>query len=351
MAHSVNVILLALGVLQGALLGLYLLRKQKPDLPGLYFILILLLVATQLTFKMLSKVWLWENIKLAYLMSYSLPYLAGPLLYLYVKARGRQPFSLVDLAHVIPFLVSIGICTIQYLVPRPLQALYIHPYLAASLQAVSILTYAWLSWRSLAPLSLPGLKTFVVSVAGCEVIISIALAVMYLYHPQLHDVRWLFILLTMFIYWVSYRMMEPSNQFQDATPHRKSPKYVHSSLKEEEAMHIAAQLNRIMSSDRAFTDATLTIDALARRLNTSRHHVSQVINERFGQRYHEFINEFRLNEARARLESGRYDHYTVSAIALDCGFGTVSNFNELFKKRYGVTPSQVRLQLAVNGNS
>lgn len=41
MAHPVNVILLTVGILQGAVIGTYLLRKQKIDLSGRYFLLLL----------------------------------------------------------------------------------------------------------------------------------------------------------------------------------------------------------------------------------------------------------------------------------------------------------------------
>ena len=345
MTHPVNVILLSAGILQGLLLGTYLLKKQKKDLSGLYFILILLLAGLQLTFKVLSKVWLWEHMKLAYLLSYSLPFLAGPLLYLFVSARTKRPFSMVDLIHLAPFLLSVAGCIATYLRPYDSPIPPLNPYLAASIQVLSIAVYATQSWRLIQRNALAGLRSFVVTIAAAEAIISLALAVMYVYHPRLQEVRWVFLCLTALIYWMSYRLLDSAGSLQESKPQR-SGKYERSSLKEEEARQIAEQLRQIMTRDRVYTDTALTIDILARQLNTSRHHLSQVINQYFGQRYHDLINEFRLVEARRRLESGRYSHYTVSAIALDCGFGAVSNFNELFKKRYGITPSQVRLQLA-----
>jgi AraC-like DNA-binding protein len=36
--------------------------------------------------------------------------------------------------------------------------------------------------------------------------------------------------------------------------------------------------------------------------------------------------------------------FTIAAIALDSGFNSVSSFNDLFKKRFGTTPSQYRQQ-------
>jgi AraC-like DNA-binding protein len=34
----------------------------------------------------------------------------------------------------------------------------------------------------------------------------------------------------------------------------------------------------------------------------------------------------------------------ISTIALDCGFGDISNFNRAFRRRYGITPSELLAQ-------
>jgi AraC-like DNA-binding protein len=38
----------------------------------------------------------------------------------------------------------------------------------------------------------------------------------------------------------------------------------------------------------------------------------------------------------------------LASIAFDCGFGNLSYFNRTFRKRFGCTPSEVRLQCARN---
>lgn len=53
----------------------------------------------------------------------------------------------------------------------------------------------------------------------------------------------------------------------------------------------------------------------------------------------EYINQCRMEEAAARLASGRE---SVTEVALDTGFGNLSYFNRVFKKRFGMTPGAYR---------
>ena len=103
-------------------------------------------------------------------------------------------------------------------------------------------------------------------------------------------------------------------------------------------------LTTLMQDAKLFADPSLTIDTLADRLHTSRHHLSQVINERLHKTYGDYISELRLEEARRRLSNPANLRYTIASIALDSGFSTVSSFNDAFKKQFQVTPSQYREQ-------
>ena len=51
-----------------------------------------------------------------------------------------------------------------------------------------------------------------------------------------------------------------------------------------------------------------------------------------------FLNEVRINEARKKLLDGKYE--SVSSVAYDCGFNSVSNFNRVFKSTTGKSPKE-----------
>jgi AraC-like DNA-binding protein/uncharacterized membrane protein YfcA len=346
MTHQLNLFLLLFGSLQGWLLSVWFLKNQNKKLSNAYFALFLIVVGLQLTFKVITKGWLMDNVYFAYWISYKLPYLIGPLLYLYTKARKENSFLLKDLLHFIPFAFFLLFAWAAFMNPS-LFRYQLHSYAQAVLQIVSLLTYGYLSIR----LGNAQLKNFIRIVVSVETIIALTFAVMVVYYGRFPDVRLVFLLLTILIYWISYKVIAKPDLFleRETTPVvsleiRKTQKYAHSSLKPEEADRIESELHQLIKSEQPFLDAGLTIDALSTKLKTSRHHLSQVLNERLNKSYGEYLSDLRLEESKTRLSNPSNYRYTIAAIALDSGFSSVSSFNEVFKKRYGITPSKFRDQ-------
>ncbi|NNK88327.1 MAG: AraC family transcriptional regulator [Flavobacteriaceae bacterium] len=75
------------------------------------------------------------------------------------------------------------------------------------------------------------------------------------------------------------------------------------------------------------------------QLKVSPHTLSQLLNNHLHKSFSEYINEFRLNEAKKRLLDPAYEEYTILAIAFESGFKSKSSFQRLFKKYTGYTPS------------
>ena len=87
----------------------------------------------------------------------------------------------------------------------------------------------------------------------------------------------------------------------------------------------------------------LSIAALAEELRTQEHRLRRAINRHLGYRnFNDFLHDYRLREAAARLADPGEGHLPVLTIALDCGYGSIGPFNRAFKARFGVTPTQYR---------
>ncbi|WP_327093664.1 helix-turn-helix domain-containing protein [Nocardia vinacea] len=56
----------------------------------------------------------------------------------------------------------------------------------------------------------------------------------------------------------------------------------------------------------------------------------------------EVIREERLRLARDRLRSPAYQHRSITDIASDLGFGSMSSFSKAFRRRFDTTPGQLR---------
>ncbi len=92
-----------------------------------------------------------------------------------------------------------------------------------------------------------------------------------------------------------------------------------------------------------YTDTALTVSKLAMRLKVPPYLASRAINHHFRKSFSELVVEYRLAKAEELLKSDRNVH-TIEAIAFESGFNTLSAFYSAFKKTYGTTPSQFRLQ-------
>lgn len=117
-------------------------------------------------------------------------------------------------------------------------------------------------------------------------------------------------------------------------------KYANSSLTESTSRLIWEELKGIMEEEKPYRNSEYRLNDLALRLDQSIHHVSQVINEREGVSFSDFINRYRVREAQALLTSDRAKQITILAIALEAGFNSKTAFYNTFKKETGQTPSQ-----------
>jgi AraC-like DNA-binding protein len=61
-----------------------------------------------------------------------------------------------------------------------------------------------------------------------------------------------------------------------------------------------------------------------------------------GTSFTDHVNELRLQQAFALLTEPRGRRRRISDIAMEAGFSDVSYFNQLFRARFGNTPSGVR---------
>jgi AraC-like DNA-binding protein len=343
MLHQVNIFLLLFGALQGWLLSLWFFKNRAKHISNFFIGLLLFIVGLQLTGKVISKMWLMENASIFYELTYKLPYLVGPVLFLYCRTYKNKKLRISDVLHAIPFLIFAAWPWVGWNVFRV--TLYPHAFTSMAFQLVSLSIYAYLSLR----IAAKEFRQFIFIVAAAEGIIFITIALMFQYYGRFPDVRLLFLVLTALIYWITWKVISRSEQFLHpemtvSLNTRRTPKYAHSSLTGEETQRIEQLLQKLMCEEKIYLDSTLTVDTLSNKLSTTRHNLSQVLNERLRKTYADYINSFRLEESRQRLTNPANLRFTIAGIAMDSGFSSVSSFNDLFKKRYGITPSAFREQ-------
>lgn len=102
------------------------------------------------------------------------------------------------------------------------------------------------------------------------------------------------------------------------------------------------QLEQIVITKEMYTVSNLTLDRLAKKLNTNRTYLSEAINAHYQVNYSSWINAIRVNAARKLLIDKSYDHFSIEGIATTVGFASISSFNSIFKKETGLSPSQFK---------
>jgi AraC-like DNA-binding protein len=85
----------------------------------------------------------------------------------------------------------------------------------------------------------------------------------------------------------------------------------------------------------------LTADAIAASHGISPSYVRKLF-ERDGTTFSDFVLGQRLTCAHRMLSDPRLFDRKISAIAFEAGFGDLSYFNNAFRRRFGMTPSDVR---------
>ena len=110
---------------------------------------------------------------------------------------------------------------------------------------------------------------------------------------------------------------------------------------------LIAQLQELMESKHHYREMGLTIGQLAGKLELPEYRLREAINAGLGYRnFNDYLNTYRILEAKERLASADEPSTPVLNIALDVGFRSLSSFNQAFKGRCGLTPTDYRKQAA-----
>lgn len=376
MSGQLTIFLLLFGGVQALLFSVFLVSKRLYHSGYIFLLLYFGVLLLQITVKIMSKVWLMENWQLLYGLSYHLPLLYGPLIYLFVRGLVlKKGFKTDEFLHFVPFVILF----LYYILYDPNDynpgMLWIAFNSKGRLlfQLVSLVAYHYMSYKiwaqhknslkkyfsAIQQVQMHWVKQFIYASFIVCTIVSITLFVLYVRYPWGHEWRYGFVAVTLFIYWITYTALtQPAvfavirgtvNKQEEAAPmipklvvYHPGKKYANSGLSDEEISRIVSHLEQTMEQEKLYLDPELTINDLSEKIHCLRHHLSQVINDRLHQSFYDYVNQYRVREAKRMLSDNRMGHIKISAVAYDSGFNSLSTFNGVFKKLTGITPSTYR---------
>ncbi|APX10703.1 helix-turn-helix domain-containing protein [Tateyamaria omphalii] len=128
-----------------------------------------------------------------------------------------------------------------------------------------------------------------------------------------------------------------------ATNAQPSGKYEKSALSPEASERLCRKLRSAMEVDHLHRDANLSLWALASHIGASSNYISQTLNEVIGESFFDFVNSYRIAEAKSLLAT---TDKSVLNITYDVGFNARSSFYNAFKRHAGQTPTSFRKSMS-----
>ncbi len=128
-------------------------------------------------------------------------------------------------------------------------------------------------------------------------------------------------------------------------------KYSRAGLTREHGLELKQELLTYMEKEKPYLNSELRLEDIADRLNISRNHASQVINEHFKKTFFDFVNTYRVEEAAGLLEANPDRKISVSEVIYRAGFNNKVSFYKAFKKIKGITPLEYRKEKITKNGS
>lgn len=123
---------------------------------------------------------------------------------------------------------------------------------------------------------------------------------------------------------------------------QSAEKYDRSGLDKETSLVFVGELAKHMEASKPYLDGDLVLPQLAQQLGISSNYLSQVINEQLSVNFYDFINGYRVENAKRLMKEPGKKNTNILNIALDSGFNSKSAFYMAFKKATAMTPTEYR---------
>lgn len=124
----------------------------------------------------------------------------------------------------------------------------------------------------------------------------------------------------------------------------QSAKYQKSSLSDIDTKQVLANLEILIHEEKIFLIEDLRLPDLAKALQLNRTQLSELLNSHFGMTFPQFINQYRIEEAKRLLKTA--SDKNILEIAFATGFGSKAAFSSEFKRATGKTASEYRVEFS-----
>ena len=349
--------------------SVYLLFKDNTNKINYFLIAFLSVEALSILNTLLLHFFAYTHAHFPYLfyIDNSLFYLRGALLFLYIKSYTNENFKLryAHLLHLVPFVLLLSLYVFYFhrfdnmTKTRLLETGVLPSFVAFIIDLVmhlAIVAYLIASLRDVYRYKMKLKNTFsnilmiwqnwiYFLVAGFCVIMLLDISFIIVFHsfgiyPNI-IVSVINVMVFLLIVLIMFKGLNKPEIFVTMAE-SKPVKYAGSSLKEADRLAIRNKLEQLMILEKKYNDPDVSIKDLADEMGVLPKHLSQVINEDFQQNFFDYINRFRIEEAKDLLINYPSSAINVLEILYKTGFNSKTSFNLAFKKYTGHTPTSYR---------
>jgi len=113
-------------------------------------------------------------------------------------------------------------------------------------------------------------------------------------------------------------------------------------FKQNENADVFDEISKLVTEKKLYLESDISLSRISKLVGKSAQNTSEIINQYAKQNFNDFINYHRIQEAKKMLLDENNKKFTISSIAFDIGFNSLSSFNTAFKKFEETTPSLYR---------
>jgi AraC-like DNA-binding protein len=109
---------------------------------------------------------------------------------------------------------------------------------------------------------------------------------------------------------------------------------------------VVTNLKKAMETDRVFLNPNLNLDILSQHSGIPSKTISSVLNQHLQKSFNEFVNGYRVEEVKRRLQETSQSNLTILGTALESGFNSKASFQRIFKEMTGISPGEYQKAFA-----
>ena len=157
---------------------------------------------------------------------------------------------------------------------------------------------------------------------------------------MLDTFKWypVYIPLAIMIYWLGIKGWLVSSHTAAAKKNGIIPSSLTTAMIEETALH----LRKAMEKDKIYLNPNLNLSLLALHTGIAQKTISSVLNQHLQKSFNEFVNYYRVEAIKTKLQEEAAHNLTIAGVAMECGFNSQATFQRTFKDLTGMSPSEFR---------